>query len=77
MLGPEVERVSREPAGLNLISYRQFRVIPTNSRETPLPAGGRCMVEPMMIDLKALMVEREDCDAGTCLLYTSPSPRDS
>jgi DNA-directed RNA polymerase subunit alpha len=23
------------------------------------------MVEPMMIDLKALMVEREDCDAGT------------
>src|SRR5215472_174565 len=23
------------------------------------------MVEPMLIDLKALMVEREDCDAGT------------
>src|SRR5918911_1016428 len=23
------------------------------------------MVEPMMIDLKALLVEREDCDAGT------------
>src|SRR5262245_41272487 len=23
------------------------------------------MVEPLMIDLKALLVEREDCDAGT------------
>src|SRR5262249_32388362 len=23
------------------------------------------MVEPMLIDLKALLVEREDCDAGT------------
>jgi len=23
------------------------------------------MVEPLLIDLKALMVEREDCDAGT------------
>src|SRR5579872_6070582 len=23
------------------------------------------MVEPMMIDLRALLVEREDCDAGT------------
>src|SRR5262249_9424038 len=23
------------------------------------------MVEPMMIDLKALLVERDDCDAGT------------
>src|SRR5438067_9935139 len=28
-------------------------------------AGERRMVEPMMIDLKALLVEREDCDAGT------------
>ncbi len=27
--------------------------------------GVRCMVEPMLIDLKALLVEREDCDAGT------------
>src|SRR5262249_32973195 len=27
--------------------------------------GGSRMVEPMMIDLKALLVEREDCDAGT------------
>src|SRR6202165_865105 len=26
--------------------------------------GGRRMVEPMMIDLKALLVERPDCDAG-------------
>src|SRR5262249_8972876 len=24
-----------------------------------------CMVEPMMIDLRALLVEKEDCDAGT------------
>jgi hypothetical protein len=23
------------------------------------------MVEPMMIDLRALLVEHEDCDAGT------------
>src|SRR5262249_25332659 len=28
-------------------------------------SGGYCMVEPMLIDLKALLVEREDCDAGT------------
>ena len=28
-------------------------------------AGDRRMVEPMTIDLKALLLEREDCDAGT------------
>src|ERR1019366_153431 len=28
-------------------------------------SGEWCMVEPMMIDLKALLIEREDCDAGT------------
>src|SRR5215469_6926386 len=27
--------------------------------------GERCMVEAMLIDLKALLVERDDCDAGT------------
>src|SRR5436190_9455764 len=27
--------------------------------------GGVGMVEAMLIDLKALLVEREDCDAGT------------
>src|SRR5262249_25135423 len=30
-----------------------------------LLAGGGRMAEPLMIDLKALLVEREDCDAGT------------
>src|SRR5258708_4223709 len=29
------------------------------------PVGGRFMVEAMLIDLKALLVEREECNAGT------------
>src|SRR5207302_10712334 len=29
------------------------------------PSRGGSMVEPMLIDLKAILVEREDCDAGT------------
>src|SRR6266853_1665953 len=35
---------------------------PCHNRGEP---GGRGMVEQMMIDLRALLVEREDCDAGT------------
>ena len=33
------------------------------------------MAEPMMIDLKALLVEREDCDAGTVQRFATRSPR--
>jgi DNA-directed RNA polymerase subunit alpha len=29
------------------------------------PSGERGMAEQMMIDIRALLVEREDCDAGT------------
>ena len=33
------------------------------------------MVEPMLIDLKALLVEREDCDAGTVQKLREAWPR--
>ena len=35
------------------------------SRRDVSVSGDWCMAEPMMIDLKALLIEREDCDAGT------------
>src|SRR5207237_165406 len=39
---------------------------PPRSPGTPPDSGDCRMVEPMMlIDLKALLIEREDCDAGT------------
>src|SRR5262245_51235774 len=35
------------------------------SSATGRKKGDGCMVEPMLIDLRALLVEKDDCDAGT------------
>src|SRR5207248_7186640 len=43
----------------------RFRGCAAPETNEPRFAGDICMVDTMLIDLKALMVEREDCDAGT------------
>src|SRR4051794_19088251 len=39
--------------------------ISSTADSSPTRRGTHGMNEPMLIDLKALLVEREDCDAGT------------
>src|ERR1700733_13472614 len=39
--------------------------LPVGSSELNPQRRSGSMVEPMLIDLKAILVEREDCDAGT------------
>src|SRR5216683_4977958 len=51
--------------GRHRYTYQLLRINSGERERNSKKRGGRCMVEPMMIDLKALMVEREDCDAGT------------
>src|SRR5262249_37419919 len=48
-----------------LLQRNRAPVYLTTSPIPPDDPGELGMAEPMMIDLRALLVEREDCDAGT------------